>query len=75
LKKILIDLDKDVDLIKFGKEYIESLLEDGRKGSAKTLKTVIFSLIDYFEKEKISALEITERKLIEYEKYLRKKEL
>lgn len=72
LKKIFIYLDKDVDFIKFGKEYIKSLLEDGRKGSAKTLKTVILSLIDYFKKEKISALEITERKLIEYEKYLRK---
>ncbi|MFC0514699.1 phage integrase SAM-like domain-containing protein [Mucilaginibacter angelicae] len=72
LKNALIDLDQDVDFIKFGKEYIENLLENGRKGSARTLKTVIFSLIDYFEREKVSALEITERKLMEYEKYLRK---
>jgi len=72
LRKVLIDLDRDVDFIKFGKEYIKDLLDDGRKGSAKTLKTVILSLIDYFERDKVSALEITERKLIEYEKYLRR---
>jgi hypothetical protein len=75
LRDALIDLDRDVDFIKFGKEHINGLLRSGRKGSARTLKTVILSLIDYFKRERVSALEITERKLIEYEKYLREERI
>ncbi|HEX4373942.1 MAG TPA: hypothetical protein VHZ50_11625, partial [Puia sp.] len=55
LKNYLVDLDKDIDFIKFCKKYIDDLYECGRTGSAKTLKTVMFSLIDYFKRESISA--------------------
>lgn len=71
LKEYLLHLDRDVDFIKFSTEYIDNLLNAGRKGSARTLKTVVYSLIDYFKRDKISAFEINERELIRYERYLR----
>jgi len=67
----LIDIDKDVDLIKFSNQYIDDLLKVGRKRSANTLKTVVYSLIDYFQRSQISTLEINGKELVKYEKYLR----
>jgi hypothetical protein len=72
LKNYLKDIGKDVDFIKFSKDHISDLYNAGRKGSADTLKTVMLSLIDYFNRHSVSALEITEKELIRYEKYLRK---
>jgi integrase len=75
VKDHLINLDKDVDFIRFCKRQIDDLLEAGRKGSARTFQTVMYSLVDYLKKNVISALEINERELISYEKYLRSKRI
>ncbi len=75
VKDHLINLDRDLDFIRFCKRHMDDLLEVGRKGSARTFQTVIYSLVDYFKRNTISALEINERELINYEKYLRSKRI
>lgn len=67
----LLNIDKDIDFIKFCNEYIADLIKTNRKASANTFKTVMYSLIDYFKRETISPLEINEKELVRYEKYLR----
>jgi integrase len=47
------------------------LIIEGRAGSAKTLQTVVLSMIDYFKRAAVSPNEINEQMLVKYEKYLR----
>jgi predicted DNA-binding protein YlxM (UPF0122 family) len=54
IKDHLIDADKDVDFIKFSNQYIDDLLNVGRKRSAGALKTVVYSLIDYFKSDTLN---------------------
>jgi len=75
IKNHLINLDKDLDFIKFCRKHIKDLIDAGRDGSASTFQTVMYSLVDYFKKNTVSTLEINERELIHYEKYLRSKRI
>jgi integrase len=72
LKAYLLSQDEPMDFLKFCKEHITALERDGRDGSAGTLKTVQYSLQDYFSQTAISPLEINEWMLNAYEKYLRR---
>ena len=60
-----------MDFFKFCKSYIEGLKNEKRHGSAGTLKTVLYSLQDFFNQMTLSPLEINEWMLSSYEKYLR----
>jgi len=71
LRNYLKDKDEPMDFFKFCQVHIESLKQQGRKGSAGTLYTVFLSLKDYFKGRSISPLEINEWMLAAYEKYLR----
>ena len=71
LRDYLRDKNQVIDFIKFSNSHIEGLINDSRSGSAKTLQTVVLSLIDYFKRKVISPTEINEQMLSKYEKYLR----
>ena len=71
LRDYLRDKNEAIDFIKFSSHHIKNLIKDGRIGSAKTLQTVVFSLIDYFKRKSISPFEINEEMLFKYERYLR----
>jgi hypothetical protein len=62
-----------MDFFKFCQNHIEELEKQKRNGSAGTLKTVLYSLQDYFNQRTISPLEINEGMLAAYEKHLRGK--
>src|SRR5258708_29624047 len=62
-----------MDFFKFCQDHITALEKAKRSGSAGTLKTVLYSLKDYFNRPSISPLEINEWMLAAYEKYLRAK--
>lgn len=71
LKEYLTDKDEDIDFLKFCSKHIEVLENNGKGSSGKTLNTVRLSLIDYFNRDSISPLDINQVMLIKYEKYLR----
>lgn len=73
LKAYLLEEEKNgqMDFIRFGKDHIEQMRANGKGVSSMTLQTVIYSLVDYFKRDAISPLEINERMLGSYEKYLR----
>lgn len=71
IRDYLLNIYLIPDLIKFSKDHVADLEKAGRKSTASTFKTVIYSLNDYFKKELVSALEITNAELNRYEKYLR----
>ncbi len=73
LRNHLRDKDEPMDFFKFCQRHIEELEKEKRNGSAGTLKTVLFSLKDYFNQTTLSPLEINEWMLASYEKYLRGK--
>lgn len=72
LRDFLRDKDKPIEFIGFCQAVIDERMENGQVGSAKTLKTVRYSLIDYFERETASVMKIHYDMLVDYEKYLRK---
>ena len=53
-------------------QYIRELKEQGRKGSAYPILTVVNSLCDYFESQKVEINWINSIMLPDYERYLRK---
>jgi integrase len=61
-----------IDIIAFGRQYLNELLEQGRKGTAHPILTVINSLCDYFGSQKVEIDRINSLMLPSYEKYLRK---
>ncbi len=61
-----------IDVIAFARQYISELKEQGRKGSAYPLLTVVNSLCDYFESQKVEIDRINSIMLPDYERYLRK---
>jgi integrase len=61
-----------IDIIAFGRQYVNELIEQGRKGTAHPILTVINSLCDYFGTHKIEIDRINSLMLPNYEKYLRK---
>jgi hypothetical protein len=60
-----------MDFFRFCSDHIAALKNQGRKGSAGTLNTVLLSLKDYFKGNALSPLEINAWMLAAYEKYLR----
>jgi hypothetical protein len=72
LKDFLVGKDAEVNFIKFCFDHIDQLFGDKRDGSAKTLKTVALSLVDYFKKSGASPKEINGTMLAHYESYLKK---
>jgi hypothetical protein len=71
LRNHLRDKNEPMDFLKFCQDHIAGLEKAKRHGSAGTLKTVLYSLKDYFKGNAISPLEINEWMLTSYEKYLR----
>ena len=61
-----------IDIIAFGRQHVNELLNQGRKGTAHPLLTVINSLCDFFGNEKIEIDRINALMLPDYERYLRK---
>jgi integrase len=61
-----------IDIIAFGRQYVNELLEQGRKGTAYPLLTVINSLCDYFGSQSVEIDRVNSLMLPGYEKYLRK---
>jgi integrase len=72
LRDFLLGKDKDINFIDFSLVHIDELFKAGRDGSAKTLKTVVLSLIDYFKRPIVLPKEINGTMLAQYEDYLRK---
>ncbi|MEH6306940.1 phage integrase SAM-like domain-containing protein [Olivibacter sp. CPCC 100613] len=71
LRDYLRDKDKPIDFAAFCKEVIDFRMANKQKGSARTFRSVRFSLIDYFGRESVSVMEIHSDMLREYEAYLR----
>ncbi|TFF39316.1 phage integrase SAM-like domain-containing protein [Mucilaginibacter psychrotolerans] len=61
-----------IDIIAFARQYVSELKEQGRKGSAYPILTVINSLCDYFGSQKVEIERINSMMLPDYERYLRK---
>jgi len=61
-----------IDIIAFARQYVSELKEQGRKGSAYPILTVINSLCDYFGSQKVEIERINSIMLPDYERYLRK---
>ena len=60
----------DIDFVKFSQEYINNI-KKSRKGTGENLQTALWSLIDFFKKDKISVSDINSRTLGQFEDYLR----
>lgn len=71
LKNYLLDIDADVDFIKFCNLHIAQSEKDGKNGTAHNHKVVRNSLIDYFKRDSVSITEINSNMLVSYERYLR----
>ncbi|WP_256009468.1 site-specific integrase [Desertivirga xinjiangensis] len=71
LVEFLKTADEKIDIISFGRSYIDELKKSGRTGSAANIGKVVNSLEDYFGRDKISITEITAKMLENYERFLR----
>jgi len=60
-----------IDFIAFSRDKIKDMINAGRESSAKTLMTVVNSLVDYRKSESLYIDEITSSFLVAYEKYLK----
>ena len=63
---------ENIDFIKFGREYVEGLIEEGRVGYAESADAVLKNLIHFFGKENISIKEINAKNLQAFIEYLSK---
>lgn len=61
-----------INIIDFGRQYVNELIAQGRKGSAYPISTVTNSLCDYFGSQNVEIEQINALMLPNYEKYLRK---
>ena len=61
-----------IDIIAFARQYLNELKEQGRKGSAYPILTVVNSLCDYYGSQKVEIDRINSIMLPDYERYLRK---
>jgi hypothetical protein len=71
LKNALTKQQEDIDFILFCDEHIKELKRLKRDGTASNHTTIRNSLVDYFNRSKVSINEITYHFLLRYEKYLR----
>ena len=70
--KDVISAEK-INVIEFGRRKIAELKASNRIGSSCNLRTVVNSLVDFFESEFVPVTEIRANMLIKYEKFLRSK--
>lgn len=73
LRNYLLNRNKEIDFIEFCDTHISQLKKDKRPGTAANHTTVRNSLVDYFDRNKVSVLEITAPMLKSYERFLRSK--
>jgi integrase len=66
------EVNSVINIIEFGRQYVNELKAQGRKGTAYPLLTVINSLCDYFGTQNVEIDQINSLTLPNYEKYLRK---
>ncbi|MBS1529008.1 MAG: site-specific integrase [Bacteroidetes bacterium] len=71
LRDYLANKNEEIDFIKFCDKHIKQLRKDKRDGTASNHTTIRNSLVDYFNRIKVSVLEITSSFLKSYERYLR----
>jgi hypothetical protein len=81
IKERLLTIEKDaldkkrksnqIDIIAFTRQYIEKKTKAGKASSITGVKTVLYSLIDYFQTEVVSISDINFKFLTAYEAYLR----
>lgn len=67
----VVNANKEIDIVEFGREYVTDLIANDKTGSAANYKSVLNSLVDFFGREKIFISEINAVMLRRYEKYLR----
>lgn len=70
LLKHLQTENKPIDFIAFGWDHVSKLEKNGKIGSARTYKTVLRSLEDYFGRKAIFITEINTPMLRAYERYV-----
>jgi len=73
LRDYLSNKNEEIDFVKFCDDHISQLKNDKRDGTAANHTTVRNSLVDYFNREKVSVFEITASMLKLYEGFLRGK--
>ncbi|QEL01087.1 site-specific integrase [Olivibacter sp. LS-1] len=61
-----------VNIIKFGKTYVQELKNNGRKSSASTIQTVVNNLADFVGCNELYTDELTYEFMIRFESYLRR---
>jgi hypothetical protein len=81
IKERLLQIDKDavhnkrvgsqINIIAFARKYISDKVKAGKASSITGVKTVLYSLIDYFNTENVDITEINFKFLTAYEIYLR----
>jgi hypothetical protein len=77
LKERLLKIESEeyvgngINFIRFGKDYIEKKVKAGKASSVTGIKTVIYSLTDYFRTESVDITDINFKFLTLYEAYLR----
>lgn len=62
---------KTINVVGFGRQYVERLKAAGKKGTASTIQAVVNNLADYFKADFVNINDITSKFLNEYEAYLR----
>lgn len=67
----LKNANKEIDFIEFGRNHINELIAQNKRGTSVNFRSVINSLVDYFGREKVNINEINANMLRSYEKYLR----
>lgn len=71
LKVKQVNSPSEINFIEFCRQHIGQLEAEGKTGSTPTLKTVVYSLVDYFKTDIVFITDITSNFLFEYERYLR----
>ena len=67
----LKNANKEIDFIEFGRNHINELIANNKRGSSVNFRSVVNSLVDYFGREKVNINEINANMLRSYERYLR----
>ncbi len=71
LRDYLRDKSEEIEFISFCTAHIERLKQEGREGTAATHRVIRNSLVDYFNRERVSISEINSNMLVAYERFLR----
>jgi integrase len=63
--------DGFIDFIKFSREHLERLKKQGKETTARTLRSVVYGLIDYFGTDVVPISSINYNMLVQYSEYLK----